>query len=178
MSELATLARPYAVAVFKRAKETDSAKTWSKNLAFLAAVLTDKSISGVIDDPKVGKSALSTLLLDICEGQLDQEQEGSNFLKLLIENNRLSLIAAIAEIFETYKAEDEGSIDVDVTTAFAFTKESKQSFNATLEKAFGKKINMKIAVDSSLIGGVLVRAGDQVIDGSVRGQLQQLAQRL
>jgi F-type H+-transporting ATPase subunit delta len=176
MSELATLARPYAVAVFKRAKETDSAKTWSKNLAFLAAVLSDKSISGVIDDPKVGKSALSTLLLDICEGQLDQE--GSNFLKLLIENNRLSLIAAIAEIFETYKAEDEGSIDVDVTTAFAFTKESKQSFNTTLEKAFGKKINMKIAVDSSLIGGVLVRAGDQVIDGSVRGQLQQLAQRL
>jgi len=99
-------------------------------------------------------------------------------LKLLIENNRLSLIAAIAEIFETYKAEDEGSIDVDVTTAFAFTKESKQIFNTTLEKAFGKKINMKIAVDSSLIGGVLVRAGDQVIDGSVRGQLQQLAQRL
>ncbi len=176
MSELATLARPYAVAVFKRAKETDSAKTWSKNLAFLAAVLSDKSISGVIDDPKIGKSALSTLLLDICEGQL--AQEGSNFLKLLIENNRLSLIAAIAEIFETYKAEDEGSIDVDVTTAFAFTKESKQSFNTTLEKAFGKKINMKIAVDSSLIGGVLVRAGDQVIDGSVRGQLQQLAQRL
>jgi F-type H+-transporting ATPase subunit delta len=176
MSELATLARPYAVAVFKRAKETDSAKTWSKNLAFLAAVLSDKSISGVIDDPKIGKSALSTLLLDICEGQLDQE--GSNFLKLLIENNRLSLIAAIAEIFETYKAEDEGSIDVDVTTAFAFTKESKQSFNVTLEKTFGKKINMKIAVDSSLIGGVLVRAGDQVIDGSVRGQLQQLAQRL
>lgn len=176
MSELATLARPYAVAIFKRAKETDSAKTWSKNLAFLAAVLTNKSISGVVDNPKIGKSALSTLLLDICEGQLDQE--GSNFLKLLIENNRLSLIAAIAEIFETYKAEDEGSIDVDVTTAFAFTKESKQSFNATLEKVFGKKINMKIAVDSSLIGGVLVRAGDQVIDGSVRGQLQQLAQRL
>ncbi len=176
MSELATLARPYAVAIFKRAKETNSAKTWSKNLAFLAAVLTDKSISGVIDNPKIGKSELSTLLLDICEGQLDQE--GSNFLKLLIENNRLSLIAAIAEIFETYKAEDEGSIDVDVTTAFAFTKEAKQSFNATLEKVFGKKINMKIAVDSSLIGGVLVRAGDQVIDGSVRGQLQQLAQRL
>ena len=176
MSELATLARPYAVAVFKRAKETNSAKTWSNNLAFLTTVLSDKSISCVINDPKIGKSQLSTMLLDICEGQIDQE--GSNFLKLLIENNRLSLIAAIAEIFETYKAEDEGSIDVDVTTAFAFTKESKQSFNTTLEKAFGKKINMKIAVDSSLIGGVLVRAGDQVIDGSVRGQLQQLAQRL
>ncbi len=176
MSELATLARPYAVAVFKRAKETDSTKNWSKNLAFLATVLSDEAISGVVDDPKIGKSKLSTLLLDICQDQIDKE--GGNFLKLLIENNRLSLIVAIAAIFETYKAEDEGSIDVDVSTAFAFTKESKESFNATLEKAFGKKINMKIAVDSSLIGGVLVRAGDQVIDGSVRGQLQQLAQRL
>jgi F-type H+-transporting ATPase subunit delta len=176
MSELATLARPYAVAVFKRAKETDSAKAWSKNLAFLAAVLSDKSISGVIDDPKIGKSALSTLLLDICEGQL--EPEGQNFLKLLIENNRLSLVPKIMELFETYKAEDEGSIEIDVTTAFAFTDEAKKKFSSTLKKIFGKKVNMKVAVDSALIGGVLVRAGDQVIDASVRGQLQQLAQRL
>lgn len=176
MSELATLARPYAAAVFKRAKETDASKNWSKNLAFLTAVLSDKTIFSVIDDPKVGKSKLSTLLLDICEGQLDQE--GQNFLKLLIENNRLSLIPAITELFETYKAEDEGSIEIDVTTAYAFTKETKQGFNATLEKVFGKKVNMKVAVDSALIGGVVVRAGDQVIDASVRGQLQQLAQRL
>jgi F-type H+-transporting ATPase subunit delta len=82
------------------------------------------------------------------------------------------------ELFETYKAEDEGFIDIDVTTAYAFTKESKQHFNEVLEKKFGKKVNMKVVVDSSLIGGVLVRAGDQVIDGSIRGQLQQLAQRL
>lgn len=176
MSELATLARPYAAAVFKRAKETNASKDWSKNLAFLTAVLGDKSISHIVDDPKVDKSKLQTLLFDISEGQLNQEEQ--NFLKLLIENNRLSLVPAITELFETYKAEDEGSIEIDVTTAFAFTKESKQSFNATLEKVFGKKVNMKVTVDSALIGGVLVRAGDQVIDASVRGQLQQLAQRL
>lgn len=176
MSELATLARPYAAAVFKRAKETNASKDWSKNLAFLTAVLGDDSIFRIIDDPKVSKLSLQTLLLDISEGQLNQE--GQNFLKLLIENNRLSLVPAITELFETYKAEDEGSIEIDVTTAFAFTKESKQSFNATLEKVFGKKVSMKVAVDSALIGGVLVRAGDQVIDASVRGQLQQLAQRL
>jgi F-type H+-transporting ATPase subunit delta len=176
MSELATLARPYAAAVFKRAKETNASKDWSKNLAFLAAVLGDESIFRIIDDPKVSKLSLQTLLLDISEGQLDPE--GQNFLKLLIENNRLSLVPAITELFETYKAEDEGSIEIDVTTAYAFTKESKQSFNDTLEKFFGKKVSMKVAVDSALIGGVLVRAGDQVIDASVRGQLQQLAQRL
>ncbi len=176
MSELATLARPYAAAVFKRAKETGASKNWSKNLAFLTSVLSDKTIFSVIGDPKIGKSNLSALLLDICDGQLDQE--GQNFLKLLIENNRLSLVPAIAELFETYKSEDEGSIEIDVTTAYAFTKESKQSFNTTLEKVFGKKVSMKVVIDSSLIGGVLVRAGDQVIDASVRGQLQQLAQRL
>ncbi len=176
MSELATLARPYAVAVFKRAKETDSAKTWSKNLAFVASVFSNKSISDLIDNPKIGKSALSTVLLDISEGQIDQE--GQNFLKILIENNRLSLVPAITQLFETYKAEDEGSIEIDVTTAFAFTDETKKKFSSTLKKVFGKKVNMKVAVDSALIGGVLVRAGDQVIDASVRGQLQQLAQRL
>ena len=176
MNEIATLARPYAVAVFKRAKETNSSKQWSKNLSFLAAVLSDNTVFGVIDDPKVGKARLLTLLQDICAEQLDQE--GSHFLRLLIENNRLNLIPAIVELFETYKAEDEGFIDIDVTTAYAFTKESKQHFNEMLERNFGKKVNMKVVVDSSLIGGVLVRAGDQVIDGSVRGQLQQLAQRL
>ncbi|HCT98853.1 MAG TPA: F0F1 ATP synthase subunit delta [Methylococcaceae bacterium] len=176
MNEIATLARPYAVAVFKRAKETNSSKQWSKKLSFLAMVLGDNKLAGMIDDPKVGKSNLLALLLDICADQLDQE--GINFLTLLIENNKLSLIPAIAALFETYKAEDEGFIDIDVTTAYAFSKEAKQDFNAALEKSFGKKVNMKVAVDSSLIGGVLVRAGDQVIDGSVRGQLQQLAQRL
>jgi len=176
MSELATLARPYAAAVFKRAKETNASKDWSKKLAFLTAVLGDDSISRVIDDPKVSKSSLQTLLLDICEGQLDLE--GQNFLKLLIENNRLSLVPAITELFETYKAEDEGSIEIDVTTAFEFTDEAKKKFSATLKKVFGKKVSMKVTVDSALIGGVLVRAGDQVIDASVRGQLQQLAQRL
>jgi len=176
MNEIATLARPYAVAVFKRAKETNSSKQWSKNLSFLAAVLSDDAIWGMIDDPKVGKVKLLTLLLDICADQLDQE--GSNFLKLLIENNKLSLVPSILELFETYKAEDEGFIDIDVTTAYAFSKESKQKLNEVLEKNFGKKVNMNVVVDSSLIGGVLVRAGDQVIDGSIRGQLQQLAQRL
>jgi len=81
-------------------------------------------------------------------------------------------------LFETYRAEDEGIVDVNVLTAFAFTKEGKQNFNATLEKAFGKKVKMNVAIDSTLIGGVVVRAGDQVMDASIRGQLQQLAQRL
>jgi F-type H+-transporting ATPase subunit delta len=176
MSELATLARPYAAAVFKRSKETGTTEKWSKSLAFISAVLKDKEISVVVDNPKVSKERLSALVLDICQGQVDDE--GANFLKLLVQNNRLSLAPAIAEQFEVYKAESEGYVDVEVATAYAFSKEEKQSFTSTLEKTLSKKVHMNVTVDKSLIGGVLVRAGDRVIDGSIKGQLQQLAKRL
>ncbi len=176
MSELATLARPYAAAVFKRAKETQSATTWSKSLAFMSAVLKNDDISVVVDNPKVNKERLSALMLDICQGHINDENE--NFLKLLVHNNRLSLVPAIARLFEAYKAEDEGYVEVDVLTAYALSKDAKQTFTATLEKTLGKKIHMNVTVDKSLIGGVLVRAGDRVIDGSIRGRLQHMQKAL
>jgi len=176
MSELATLARPYAAAVFKRSKETGATEQWSKSLAFMSAVLKDKEISVVVDNPKVSKERLSALMLDICQGQV--EAEGANFLKLLVQNNRLTLVPTISELFEIYKAESEGYVDVEVATAYAFSKEEKQRFTSTLEKTLSKKVHMNVTVDKSLIGGVIVRAGDKVIDGSIKGQLQQLAKRL
>ncbi len=176
MSELATLARPYAAAVFKRSKETGTTEQWSKSLAFMSAVLKDKEISVVVDNPKVSKERLSALMLDICQGQVDEE--GANFLKLLVQNNRLTLAPTISELFEACKAESEGYVDVDVATAYAFSKEEKQRFTSTLEKTLSKKVHMNVTVDKSLIGGVVVRAGDRVIDGSIKGQLQQLAKRL
>lgn len=176
MSELATLARPYAAAVFERAKETGSTKQWSQNLAFLSSVMSDKDIAVIVDNPKVSKQAVSELLLDICQGQITEE--GENFVKLLVHNNRLALISTIAKQFETFKAEDEGYVEVEVTTAFAFTKEAKETFSDTLEKTFKKKIHMNVHVDKSLIGGFLVRAGDQVVDGSIKGQLQNMQKAL
>jgi F-type H+-transporting ATPase subunit delta len=176
MSELATLARPYAAAVFKRSKETGTTEQWSKSLAFISAVLNDKEVSAVVANPKVSKERLSALMLDICQGQVDEE--GANFLKLLVQNNRLTLAPTIAELFEALKAESEGYVDVEVATAYAFSKEEKQSFTSTLEKTLSKKVHMNVTVDKSLIGGVVVRAGDRVIDGSIKGQLQQLAKRL
>lgn len=176
MSELATLARPYAAAVFKRSNETGTTEKWSKSLAFMSTVLNDKEISAIVANPKVTKERLSALMLDICQGQVDEE--GANFLKLLVQNNRLTLAPTIAVLFEALKAESEGYVDVEVATAFAFSKEEKQSFTSTLEKTLSKKVHMNVTVDKSLIGGVLVRAGDRVIDGSIKGQLQQLAKRL
>jgi F-type H+-transporting ATPase subunit delta len=176
MSELATLARPYAAAVFKRAKETQSATKWSKSLAFMSDILKNKDISVVVDNPKVDKQRLSELLLDICQGHVNGESE--NFLKLLVHNNRLRLVPTIAKLFEAFKADDEGYLEVEVLTAYALSKEAKQEFTATLEKNLGKKIHMNVAVDKSLIGGVLVRAGDKVIDVSIKGRLQYMQKAL
>jgi F-type H+-transporting ATPase subunit delta len=176
MSELATLARPYAAAVFKRAKETASSEKWSKTLAFLSSILSDQTLSVFINNPKVSNERLSGMMLDISEGQIDSE--GANFLKLLVQNRRLNLVSHIAKIFEAYKAEDEGYIDVEVNAAYEFSKEGRKDFAAKLEKRLGKKVNMNVTVDKSLIGGVLVRAGDKVIDGSIKGQLQHMQKAL
>jgi F-type H+-transporting ATPase subunit delta len=176
MSELATLARPYAAAAFKRSLETGTTEKWSKCLAFMSAVLNDKEMSVVVGNPKVSKERLSSLILDICKDSVDEES--ANFLKLLIQNNRLTLAPTIAELFEVYKAENEGYVDVEVATAYAFSKEEKKSFTSVLEKTLGKKVHINVIVDKSLIGGVLVRAGDRVIDGSIKGQLQLMQKAL
>jgi F-type H+-transporting ATPase subunit delta len=176
MSELATLARPYAAAAFKRAKETTATDKWSARLAFMSAVLSDPNMLALVGNPKIGKVKLYDFMLDVCADQLDQE--GINFLKLLVQNNRLTLLPQIAKLFEGYKSEDEGSIDVEVVSAFALTKDAEKKFAATLEKTLSKKVRMNVIVDKSLIGGVLVRAGDRVIDRSIRGQLQHMQKAL
>jgi F-type H+-transporting ATPase subunit delta len=176
MSELATIARPYAEAVFKRASESGTSEKWSEMLAFLSALMSNKEFTVSIDNPKISKDKLTQLLLDIAEGQVNDE--GKNFLKLLVENKRLLIIPAIADLYEKYKAESEGYVDVDLLTAYSLTKEEEKKLAATLERTFNKKIHMHTSVDKSLIGGIFVRAGDHVIDGSIKGQLQQLAKQL
>jgi F-type H+-transporting ATPase subunit delta len=176
MSELATLARPYAVAAFKRAKETSNAALWSDNLSFMASVMRTPEIDAMVGNPKFSKNSLTELMLDICKGHIGAE--AVNFLKLLIKNNRLGLLPKIATIFEELKAEAEGYIDVAVLTAFPFAKEDEKKFATVLEKTLNKKVHMNVAIDKSLIGGVLVRAGDRVIDGSIKGQLQNLRKAL
>lgn len=176
MSETATLARPYAEAVFKRAKETNSSAKWSDMLAFLSAVIKDSEMSAIVDNPRVSSERLIRLIMDISQEQINEE--GANFLKLLVENNRLLILPVIAKLYEEYKAEDEGYVDVDVLTAYSLTKEEEKQLTISLEKKLNKKVHMSMNVDKSLIGGVRVRAGDKVIDGSIRSRLQQLAKRL
>jgi F-type H+-transporting ATPase subunit delta len=140
-------------------------------------VLTQNpEIIEIIDNPKISKSRLTQLLLDITQGYLTRE--GENLLKLLVQNNRLILAPQISDLYEMHKAQTEGYIDVDVKTAYPFTELEAQSFRLSLEKRWAKTVRMSVSVDESLIGGFRVKAGDQVIDGSIKGQLQQLAKRL
>lgn len=176
MSELSTLARPYAAAVFKRASESGSAEQWAQMLGFIAAVVKDNGIATIIENPKVSQERLIQLLLDICQGQLNQE--GENFLKLLVQNDRLTLAPQISSLYETHKADAEGYVDVDVTTAYAFTKDEQKKFTSALEKTLAKKVRINVSVDKALIGGFLAKAGDRVIDGSIKGRLQHMQKTL
>ncbi|MCK4842462.1 MAG: F0F1 ATP synthase subunit delta [Methylococcales bacterium] len=176
MSELLTLARPYAEAVFKRAIEKKALPEWSDALNFLSVVMQDKEMFAVIANPKVTQEQLTGLLLDICQEQL--KPEGVNFVKLLIENGRLILAPQIAELYESFKAEHEGYVDVEVISAYALSKEEQKQLSTTLKKELDKQVHITTSVDKTLIGGFLARAGDKVIDGSIKGQLQQLAKKL
>jgi len=176
MSELPTLARPYAEAVFKTALEGKSASDWSEMLTFLSAVMQDKEMVAIVANPKVSQEQLTTLILDICQDQL--KEQGVNLVKLLVQNDRLILAPQISELFEAYKAEHEGYVDVEIASAFALTKEEQKKFASTLKKQLGKDVQITTSIDKSLIGGYIAKAGDKVIDGSVKGQLQQLAKKL
>jgi len=176
MSDLATLARPYAEAVFKRAKEAKAAEKWSDMLAFVALVMQDNDFVALVKNPKVADDRIVGLILEISKGVLDKE--GTNFVKLLAQYERLLLAPEIAVLYENYKAEDEGYIDVEVSSAFALTKEEEKKLATTLKKTLNKTVRLNTDVDKTLIGGFLARAGDIIIDGSIKGQLQQLTKRL
>ena len=176
MSELATLARPYATAAYKRAKQTGTTAQWSQALAFLAVVIQDRQIVQAAANPKANREQFTAALLDLCGGQLDRE--GENFVRLLVANRRLNLIGLISEQYEQFRAEEEGYIAVDVYTAYPLEDAEREQLATVLRQNLGKQPHLTVQVDETLIGGVLIKAGDRVIDASVRGQIQRLAKRL
>lgn len=176
MSELATLARPYAIAAYKRAKETGAVSRWSETLAFLVQIMGDERMARAEANPKGSRERFVRALLDLCGDRLDRESE--NFVRILAENRRLGLIERIREQFEEYRADEEGYIEVAVATAYPLEDSERERIASALRKALNKEPRLTVELDESLIGGVLVKAGDRVIDASVRGQIQRLAQSL
>lgn len=173
MAELTTLARPYAKAAFEFARESGSLDAWSGALGFLAEVVANDTVQGKIDDPSVADSELLSMFQAVAGEHLNEQV--TNFVKLLIENGRLPTLPDVAALFEILKAEAEGAVDVDVTSVEPVSEEYKQSLTEALRKKLGRDVRLNFSLDESLIGGALIRAGDLVIDGTVRGRLNQLS---
>lgn len=176
MAEISTLARPYAQAIFNLANANNNLKAWSDTLALLSGVATDKSMVEIINNPDVTNEQTVTLFIDICKDNLDEQ--GINFIKLAAVNNRLEVIPSIAESFETLRAEAEGSIKAQVISAYAVNATQKKSIAAALKKKLGREVTITTKTDKSLLGGVIIRAGDMVIDGSVKTQLEKITHSL
>ncbi len=176
MAEKETIARPYAEAVFKRALETDTLDQWSQMFQFLQSVAVDPYVSALVANPGVDRAKLADLVINICTGQLSDE--GLNFVRLLAENHRLAVLPEIAVIYEGLKLEQQGSIDVLLTAAYAVNATQQRKLESVLKKRLGRQIKLTTQKDPSLIGGFVVRAGDLVIDASVREGLKQMAASL
>ncbi len=176
MAELTTLARPYAKAAFEYAQAHQQLANWSAMLGLAAAVSQDDTMQRVLKAPRLTSTEKATTFVEVCGDKFDAQVR--NFLSIVSENNRMELLPEIADMFELYKAEQEKSVDVDVTSAFALNDEQQDKLAKVLSARLGREVRLHAAEDASLIGGVVIRAGDLVIDGSVRGKLAKLAEAL
>ena len=176
MAELSTIARPYANAVFDLAKRESALDGWSRMLSVLAATAADERVERFLSAPDMAASQKAFRLAEVCGDELDDR--GKRFLQVLASNDRLELIPAVQETFEELKALEESKLDVEVVSAFPVTDAQTERLSASLAAKFEKEVNVTSRVDESLIGGAIIRAGDTVIDGSVRGKLEKLSESL
>jgi F-type H+-transporting ATPase subunit delta len=175
-ADATTIARPYAEAVFERALEGDQLDAWSETLGLLASTVRDPALAELIGSPKLEKSQMTDLLLDIVGESLSDE--GKNLIRLLVDNGRLSVLPDIAKLFEARKSAHRGVLDVEITSAYALKPSETQHLADVLRRKLGREVRITSEKDPELIGGIRVRAGDMVIDGSVSGQLVKLANEL
>lgn len=176
MAEKQTTARPYAEAAFALAAERSALAAWSEMLGFISAVASDAHMARLASDPRVDRARFVELFLDVCGQRLNAE--GANFVRLLAENRRLGLMPEIVAQFEQRKAEAERRVEADVVSAFVLEPAQIERLEQALKRRFGREVHLNTRVDTALVGGIVIRAGDTVIDGSVRGRLNALASYL
>jgi len=172
MSELTTAARPYAKAVFEKAQEADALENWSKQLQAMSEVVAAEGSSDLFAYPSMGRNQKVDLFKEVVGDGINDQ--GINLLKTLAENNRFELLPEISRLFEQQKADAEGSIEVELVSAYEVTDEQCQNLSTALQKRFGREIKLITTVDDSLMGGAIIRAGDLVIDGSIHSRLKEM----
>ena len=176
MAELSTLARPYARAAFEYAAQADELQSWSQCLATAGSVAQQADVVKLLSSPSYTAQQQAATLIEICGDALDQK--GQNFLSVLSENRRLQLLPEISLQFDVLKANREKAVDVELVAAHELDAEQQQKLGEALSAKLERKVNMQVSLDKSLLGGAVIRAGDTVIDGSIRGRLAKLAESL
>lgn len=148
-------------------------ESWGEALALLAAVASDASMQDLLDQPRLSKEQKGELMLKVISDKLNQQQQ--NLVRLMAENDRLKALPEVAHQFEIYRAEAEGKVEAEVISAFALSSEQEQAITAMLKSKLGRDVSITTSTDESLIGGVIIKAGDTIIDGSMKSQLESLA---
>jgi F-type H+-transporting ATPase subunit delta len=171
-----TIARPYAEAAFDVARAANALDRWSEALNKLAAIVADPQVASQIGNPNLSDKALLDLIFGVAGEGLSAEVQ--NLVRLLAENERLVVLPDLARLFEARKTAAQGIRHIQIRSAYALSDDEQSRLKSTLKSHFGADVELTVEKDPSLIGGLEVRADDVVIDGSVRGRLQQLANEL
>ena len=183
MADNNTVARPYAQAVFEIANETGALAAWSETLAVAGQLLGDRELVEYLGNPEFSDARRLEFLVDLFDKAGSRllagtDSRGTNFLKLMIENDRVPVLPEISEHFETLKADVENTVDAVVRSAVPLSEAQLEEVAGSLKKRLGREVKIRTEIDETLIGGAVVRAGDVVIDGSLRARLDGLANAL
>lgn len=173
MAESVTIARPYAEAVFRMAREAGALAAWSDKLRLLAAVARDAEMTAVVGNPKFSAEQVAQLFIAIVGAAGDKEL--GNLIRVLAENERLAALPEISGIYEQLKSAEEGVKEALVESAYPIDDAQLKNLTSQLEAHFGTRLQPRVAVQPELIGGIKVVVGDRVLDASVRGKLEAMA---
>ena len=176
MAESVTIARPYALAIFRLARESGTLTAWSDRLQRLATIAQDAEMAKLIGNPRFSARQVADLFVSL-SGE-PGNQELTSFVGILAKNERLNVLTQIQELYEQFKGEEEDVKEAVVTSAFPLDNAQLKNLMSQLETHFGSKLRPHIEVDETLIGGVKVAVGDQMLDASVRGKLEAMAAAL
>ncbi|MFP4614596.1 MAG: F0F1 ATP synthase subunit delta [Thiohalorhabdus sp.] len=176
MADANTIARPYAEAIFELAQSKGTFAEWEDTLTLLAAIAEDPSMRRMLGNPKVSQERQEEVFRSVAGDRLDAAS--NRLLDTLFANDRVAFLPDILEIYRDLRRSAEGEVHAEVTAAAPLDEEAEKAIASQLEKRFGKKVSVESRVDESLMAGLVIRAGDLVIDGSVRGGLEQLRNQL
>jgi len=174
--ELTTIARPYANAAFEYALDKNDLSNWEVMLLSAATLVSQPKVNLLLSSPEVSSIQLAELFTDVLSKVLDTAK--TNFLQLLAENKRLSVLPEIAALFKAYREDYEKIMNVQVTSAIELSESYQEKLIKKLTHRLKRRVTLECEVDPLLLGGAIVRAGDMVIDGSVRGKLNRLLESL